>query len=1043
MWPYRNFLIIFFLLICLKAHSQQDVDLHLNAHLLTGKKVLKVKRDYHDPFLWALTSGNGVYRINSITLQVDDYSSKFIAYNNLQFNDIAGRSADTVFIATNSTNVIEYKTGTLRLIGPQDGLSGTINEVGMDHLLEAQLKQNGGLAGLPVLMIATTANVYYYDCVNEVVTMLVMPPANNHLYETTYRNEVYSNVGFLYGYDPSKQLNVVNRTAITIYGGDLWYNMPEFGNHIYTAYYTPGSYYSYDTGYNMVLFMDQLWGTENGLFENNWNSSYFFTSGYRHYLTGIKVNKITSIYGLINFGSENPKGLTKENLLVATDEGFYFSDSGYLKYVADNIRDYNTFTLDQEIGKQVINDICVNATSYSPTICEDAIWVAATDGLYCLKPDFGKYINSQLLQAAAFQGMKSDVSSVKICAGTTTTAVINDNLYTGTTLQWYKDGKEMPGESKNSLVINAAGDYYTVLYDPCSILHFETNHLQVQLISAPAFSFNYPDKIQQCDNTPLTLQTDNEPAYQYRWYTNGVLNGNTTPAYTVTQTGKYKVEVSACTNSWVSSKEVEVDLVTLPVPAVTTDKVKYCAGETASLTTNVPPAPDYKISWYKDGNVITEDQDKTAISATTGGSYSVTISSLIANCTQTSVLQQIAFTPAPSFTFNYPDELRYCTGTPVILKSEGSSTYQYRWYKDGALTGDVTASLNIVQNGKYKVEVSGCEGSWIPSKEVQVDLINLPVPIITADKASYCIGDNATLSAGLPADPNYTINWYKDNELLSANSNQTLLNTNAGGSYMVTITNDLANSDGTTCTQKSASQAILFNQLPTVSIQKIVKTTLCDGQSVDLKVSHDGSTVKWSTGETADQISVSTPGNYKATVTSLAGCTAVANVDVTFYSNPILNIPDAGVCVPSHKTATLTAPAGLTTYTWNGQKGSQTYTADHPQTVTLTVTDVNNCQATQEIQVTDECPEIRIPNTFTPNGDGINDTWVIAGLSYDQTCLVQVFTRYGQQVLESRGYATSWNGNYKGKRMASGVYYYIITAKNGTLKYSGSVTIIY
>jgi len=104
-------LLVVLLLFVMKAFGQQDVDFHLNAHLLSGKKVLKVKRDFHDPYLWALTTGNGVYRINSLNLQVDDYTSAFNGYSNLQFIDIAGRSQDTVFIATNSINVIEYKKG--------------------------------------------------------------------------------------------------------------------------------------------------------------------------------------------------------------------------------------------------------------------------------------------------------------------------------------------------------------------------------------------------------------------------------------------------------------------------------------------------------------------------------------------------------------------------------------------------------------------------------------------------------------------------------------------------------------------------------------------------------------------------------------------------------------------------------------------------------------------------------------------------------------------------------------------------------------------
>src|SRR3984957_7654319 len=107
---FRNLLIIFLLNIGLKAFcQQQDVTFHLNAHLFPGKKILKVKRDFYDPYLWVLTQNDEVYRVNSLTQTIDDYTATFSAYNNLKFTDIAGRSKDTVFIGTNSNTLLEYQ----------------------------------------------------------------------------------------------------------------------------------------------------------------------------------------------------------------------------------------------------------------------------------------------------------------------------------------------------------------------------------------------------------------------------------------------------------------------------------------------------------------------------------------------------------------------------------------------------------------------------------------------------------------------------------------------------------------------------------------------------------------------------------------------------------------------------------------------------------------------------------------------------------------------------------------------------------------------
>jgi gliding motility-associated-like protein len=83
-----------------------------------------------------------------------------------------------------------------------------------------------------------------------------------------------------------------------------------------------------------------------------------------------------------------------------------------------------------------------------------------------------------------------------------------------------------------------------------------------------------------------------------------------------------------------------------------------------------------------------------------------------------------------------------------------------------------------------------------------------------------------------------------------------------------------------------------------------------------------------------------------------------------------------------------------------------------------------------------------IPNAFSPNGDGINDTWIIRYLDSYPGATVQVFDRYGRAVLTSKGYNTAWDGNITGKPLPAGVYYYIVDPKNGIAPLTGSVTII-
>jgi gliding motility-associated-like protein len=111
-------------------------------------------------------------------------------------------------------------------------------------------------------------------------------------------------------------------------------------------------------------------------------------------------------------------------------------------------------------------------------------------------------------------------------------------------------------------------------------------------------------------------------------------------------------------------------------------------------------------------------------------------------------------------------------------------------------------------------------------------------------------------------------------------------------------------------------------------------------------------------------------------------------------------------------------------------------------TYTLTVTGRGGCTAPSDKVFIKVLKAPKIPNTFTPNGDGINETWLIDYLDTYPNCRVQVFTRTGQLVFESRGYKTPWNGTIGGKPLPFDTYYYIIEPGNGRAPMTGYVTIV-
>jgi gliding motility-associated-like protein len=86
--------------------------------------------------------------------------------------------------------------------------------------------------------------------------------------------------------------------------------------------------------------------------------------------------------------------------------------------------------------------------------------------------------------------------------------------------------------------------------------------------------------------------------------------------------------------------------------------------------------------------------------------------------------------------------------------------------------------------------------------------------------------------------------------------------------------------------------------------------------------------------------------------------------------------------------------------------------------------------------------DIFVPNAFTPNGDGKNDSWRIPFLDPAFGAEVSVFNRYGQLVYHSKSSIVSWDGTIRGQKQPTGTYVYMISIKPGSFRRSGTVTLI-
>lgn len=195
------------------------------------------------------------------------------------------------------------------------------------------------------------------------------------------------------------------------------------------------------------------------------------------------------------------------------------------------------------------------------------------------------------------------------------------------------------------------------------------------------------------------------------------------------------------------------------------------------------------------------------------------------------------------------------------------------------------------------------------------------------------------------------------------------------------------------------------------------------------------------------------PGAYTVAMSVLSseGCRSdTMRATVTVYEMPAIDAGADVVTEPNKQVllkATVTPASAAVTWSPAGNLSTpdqwQTYAASMETTrYYATATGDHGCSNTDSVLVK-VFKELKIPNAFSPNGDGVNDTWQIPALNDYRNATVQVFNRWGQIVFRSTGYSYPWNGTINGKPCPTGAYYYIIQPKeNGYGTLSGAVIIV-
>ncbi len=206
-------------------------------------------------------------------------------------------------------------------------------------------------------------------------------------------------------------------------------------------------------------------------------------------------------------------------------------------------------------------------------------------------------------------------------------------------------------------------------------------------------------------------------------------------------------------------------------------------------------------------------------------------------------------------------------------------------------------------------------------------------------------------------------------------------------------------------------------------------TTLCAGSSIKLKSNITGNyTYLWSTGDTNPEITVSTSGTYWLRV---IGCDTVSDtIKINFTKGLSINYNIKPLIVDLGQSITF---ANNTTayqnYYWECGDGNQ-YTQNHFDHIyqnygffypVIHLTDSFNCHYTDTSKVEVRFATIYIPNSFTPNGDGINDVFEIKGEAI-KTYTLYIYNRWGELVYTAQNHG--WDGSHYGNQCQPGTYNY-------------------
>jgi gliding motility-associated-like protein len=233
-----------------------------------------------------------------------------------------------------------------------------------------------------------------------------------------------------------------------------------------------------------------------------------------------------------------------------------------------------------------------------------------------------------------------------------------------------------------------------------------------------------------------------------------------------------------------------------------------------------------------------------------------------------------------------------------------------------------------------------------------------------------------------------------------------------------------------------------------VAVDLGADTVICAGESFILNA-YDESfwEYHWSTGSEDSAIQVNAPGLYY--VFARSDCYSGSDsILVGTVAKPEAHLPDDTMLCNGVPLLLSSEQAGMS-YSWNTGSDACCIEITRPGTYLLRVANICGEEAVDSISVfysgCDHC--LLVPTAFSPNGDGLNDRFMVFNNCVLNTFKLSIYNRFGQLVYSGFDPEKGWDGTYQGRPADAGVYFYHIEASPlirslPDIKASGDITLI-